>query len=137
MPRYDDCHPQVVRALEKDGWTVSSKAIRIRTPARTIHIDARATRRANGSQQQILLAEVKCFPDADSTTTDLYIAIGQYILYRAVLAMAQDTTPLYLVIPTWAYQHIFDDTARYALKDSKIRMMVVHLETETVQEWIE
>lgn len=137
MPRYDDCHSQVVRALEKDGWRVSDKAIRIRTPRRTIHIDARASRRSNGRQQQILLAEVKCFPDANSTTTDLYIAIGQYILYRAVLAIIQDATPLYLVIPAWAYQDIFDTAARHAINDSKIKLIVVDVETESVREWIE
>lgn len=78
MPRLDDCHPKVVRALEKAGWTVNRKPEHLVHEERVVFIDVRATRQENGIRQQILLAEVKCFPDKDSTTREIYEAIGQY-----------------------------------------------------------
>ena len=80
MPRLDDCHEQVVHALEKDGWNVDDKPRRLIHQERLVFIDIQAARGTNGSRQQILLAEVKCFPDRERTTQELYIAFGQYII---------------------------------------------------------
>ena len=85
MSRLDYCHPKIVHALEKDGWTVVDIPFTVDLPEREIHIDIEAWRNSNGSRQQIMLAEIKCFPNRKSTTTELYIGVGQYIIYRAVL----------------------------------------------------
>jgi len=95
MPKLDQCHHQVVRALQKTGWTVAPRATKLYSENRQIFIDIRAWRQVNGTSQQILLAEVECFPDRRSLTTDLYIAFGQYIVYRALLAELEDPHPLY------------------------------------------
>lgn len=137
MPRPDYCHPQIVHALEKDGWQVDDKEFRIRTPARLVYIDALASRRVNGHRRQILLAEIKCFPESSSLTTDLYIAIGQYIIYRAVLAEIRDETPLYLVIPQHIYDSNFDSTVIRAVRDNHIKLLIVNLEMEAINQWIE
>lgn len=63
MPRLDDCHPQIVRALEKDGWKVEPHAYKIETSERTIFIDVEASRQNNGSRQHVIVVEIKCFPD--------------------------------------------------------------------------
>jgi hypothetical protein len=83
------------------------------------------------------LAEIKCFPDASSDTTELYKALGQYILYRAVLTELQDDTPLYLVIPEHIYNTVFESTARRATTDNHIKLLIVNLETEAISQWIE
>ena len=137
MPRLDDCHPQVVRALEKDGWIVADAPERLRQGKRAVFIDARATRRINGRILQILLLEIKCFPDRDSTTEELYIAIGQYIIYRAMLAYREIDIPLYLAIPDDVDRDIFDVVVQRAVSDSKIRLVIVNLATETIVEWRE
>ena len=137
MPRLDDCHEQVVRALQKDGWVVRDKPLRIRTNLRAVHIDIEATRNTNGSSQHILLAEIKCFPDRKSTTAELYIAVGQYVIYRAILAEANMAIPLYLAVPEIIYNTIFDSTVRGAISDNNIKMIIVNLETETITQWIE
>jgi len=54
MPRLDDCHEQVVHALEKEGWRIKPSQEQRYTPNRTIFIDIVATRGINGSTQQIL-----------------------------------------------------------------------------------
>ncbi len=137
MPRYDDCHPQVVRALEKAGWTVNDAPFKVKRLKRQIYIGLEATRHTNGSQQQILLAEVKCFPDTSSVTTELYTAIGQYLIYQAMLAELRIEMPLYLAIPEETYNNEFDMVVHRAITDSKIKLLIVNLESERVTQWIE
>ncbi len=83
---FDVCHEQIVHALEKEGWRVTKQQAKLNTTLRQIFVDIFAERGINGSRQQILLVEVKCFPDRESTTQELYISIGQYLIYRAVIA---------------------------------------------------
>ena len=137
MPRLDDCHEQVVHALEKDGWRVNPSQEQRYTPDRTIFIDIVATRGINGSTEQILLAEIKCFADRNATARELYIAFGQYILYRALLDELKDETPLYLVVPEHAYLNIFGQTVLRAVRDNRVKMVIVNIVTETITQWIE
>jgi len=137
MPRLDDCHEQVVHALEHDGWNVDSKPRRLIHEERLVFIDIQAAKGVNGSRQQILLAEVKCFPDRERTTQELYIAFGQYIIYRALLAQEEINLPLYLAVPLDAYGDIFDSTLQRAISDNKIKLVIVNLETETIAQWRE
>lgn len=137
MPKLDQCHPQIVLALEKEGWRVDEKPRRLVHEERLVFIDIRATRRVNGSRQQILLAEIKCFPDRDGTTLELYIAFGQYIIYRALLAQEEIRSPLYLAIPDEVYEDVFDSTVRRAMSDNQVKLVIVNLETETITQWRE
>jgi hypothetical protein len=80
MPAIDVCHPHIVRALQKDGWTVEPQPLPARVGRRRALIDISASRTNNGTSQQILLAEVNCFQNRASWTNELYTAIGQYIV---------------------------------------------------------
>jgi XisH protein len=137
MPRLDQCHEQVVRALEKEGWTVAKKQFKLYAEGRQIFIDIRASRGANGAHQQVLLVEVKCFADRDNTTQELYTALGQYIIYRTVLAELNSQTPLYLAVPENVLADILDSITTRAVKDNQIKLVVVNLETETIVKWME
>ncbi|MBI1279188.1 MAG: hypothetical protein GC179_13765 [Anaerolineaceae bacterium] len=137
MPRLDYCHEQVVHALEKDGWSVDDRPRRLIHEERLVFIDIEAVKGMNGSRQQILLAEVKCFPDRERTTQELYIAFGQYIIYRALLDQEEINLPLYLAVPLDAYSDIFDSTVQRALDSNKIKLVIVNLETETIAQWRE
>ena len=137
MPALDQCHEQVVRALQKDGWQVNDTPLRLSTAQRTVYIDIEASRNLNGNFQQIVLAEIKCFRDRDSTTRELYTAIGQYIIYRAMLAEVSMSVSLYLAIPDAIHETVFDSTVRRAIGDNEIKLVIVNLETETVTQWIE
>ncbi len=99
MPKFDACHQQVVRALQKDGWRIQGEHVVIATKSRQAFVDLRAVRDVNGARQQLLLVEVKCFPNRSSTTEEFYVAIGQYIIYRAILVESETSVPLYLAIP--------------------------------------
>jgi hypothetical protein len=137
MSRYDNCHHQVVRALEKDGWQVEDVPLRLELPERTVYIDIEASRKTNGSRQQVMLAEVKCFPSSKATTTELYIAVGQYIIYRAILIEMRIPTPVYLAVPEDVYLTVFDSAVQRAFRDSRIKMVIVNLDEEVIKQWIE
>ncbi|MCU0482289.1 MAG: hypothetical protein MUE54_13935 [Anaerolineae bacterium] len=137
MPAVDTCQPQVIRALEKEGWRILLGETRFRKYKRSIMIDIRAVHGANGSSKQILLAEVKCFGNSSEYTRDLYTAIGQYIVYRAMLNELNDATPLYLAIPVVAYDELFDAIIQRAVNDAKIKLIVVDIVQEVIVTWKE
>ena len=137
MPALDYCHPQIVHALEKDGWTVRDKPLEIDTAERTVFIDIEARKLSNGTSQHILLAEIKCFPDRDRTTRDLYIALGQYIVYQAVLDERELSLPLFLAIPEAVYHStVFDPAVQRAIRDRDVMVLVVDLAIERIVQWI-
>ena len=137
MPALDTCHANIVHALEKDGWTVRDKQLRIRSAERIIYVDVSASKALNGSRYQILLAEAKCFPDSDNTTRDLYTAIGQYLVYRAILAEVEESASLYLALPKTVYDVVFDSTIQRVIRENHIKLLVVNLELEAIVQWIE
>lgn len=102
---------------------------------RTLILDIEAMRQTNGTTQQILLAEVKCF--GRNTTVELYIAIGQYIIYQAALLERGESIPLHLAIPQHIYEVVFEEVVQRAIRDHHIKLMIVNIETEEIVQWIE
>ena len=135
MPAQDTCQPEVIRALQKDGWTVAEKGPTISVGRRRAFIDLQAARKVNGSREQIILLEVKCFPDKESTTEALYTAIGQYLIYRAMLIELGQILPLFLIVPEDMMSQVFDLAAQRVVQESRINMAIVNLELEEVVEW--
>jgi hypothetical protein len=80
---------------------------------------------------------VKCFPDENSTTTDLYNAIGQYLVYRAMLIETEIALPLYLTVPDTIFEKVFDAAIQRVIKDNRIDVIVIDLEQEEIVQWIE
>jgi hypothetical protein len=80
---------------------------------------------------------VKCFAGPGDRTREVYIAIGQYIIYRALMAELRIAIPLYLAVPLDAYNNLFEPAAKRAVKDSRIKLLVVDIETEEIVQWID
>ncbi|MBC7810644.1 MAG: fatty-acid oxidation protein subunit alpha [Burkholderiales bacterium] len=137
MPALDQCHHQVVRALQKAGWIITNQPYNVSALDRQVYVDVRAVQSVNGHREQILLLEVKCFLDKLSITTELYIAVGQYIFYRTMLKELNDDTPLYLSVPETAYVEFFDEIVRRIMRENRIKLLIVDLKTETIVRWIE
>lgn len=139
MPALDSCQNQIVRALRQDGWTIADKPKYIADPDTEtfVYIDIEAFRDPNGtpSEARTIYVEVKCFP-GKNTTQEIYIALGQYLIYRALLAKQTINVPLYLAVPKLIYEATFNAVFRKALHDSGIMMIVVDLVTETIVQWI-
>jgi hypothetical protein len=99
-------------------------------------VDLRVSRGKNGNHEQLMLIEVKCFPDVESTTRDLYTSIGQYLIYRAMIVELDLPDVLYLAVPEPIYEAVFDQSVMRVIKESKIRLVIVNIDMETVVQWI-
>ena len=132
MPALDQCHEQIANALRKSGWEVDDKPYVIRlTSSRRFFIDIQAQR----DQNEIIVVEVKCF--ADNQINELYTGIGQYLVYRSLLERKGISRSLYLAIPSTAYIQIIQELAIDIIVGEKIKLVVVDLDQEVVEQWLE
>jgi len=134
---FDVCHDQIVRALQNAGWRIEGESVQLAVEERTGFIDIRARRDANGSTQQVLYVEVKCFQDENRATTELYTALGQYMVYRTMLNRINLSMPLYLAVPEATFTKIFDSVIMEIVGNNRMKLMIVKLEEETIVQWIE
>ena len=104
---------------------------------RRVFVDLLATRGTNGSRQEIALVEVKCFPDPQNTSQEIYTAVGQYIIYRAMLRELELDIPLYLSIPEAIFNDVFDVIVRRAIQENQIKLVIVNLDEEKIVRWSE
>jgi hypothetical protein len=140
LPKLDNCHEQIVRALSKDSWIISDKPKYV-ADAETemfVYIDIEAHMKPNGSEAQtrLIYVEVKCFP-GKNPSQEVYIALGQYLTYRALLKRQAILVPLFLAIPKTVHQATINAVLRQALHDNHIMLIVVDLDREVIVEWIE
>lgn len=131
MPALDRCQPEVIRALEKQGWTTNGKAKRIYiVPSMLIVMDFEAFK--DGAQ---IFVETKCFPQANRSQ-ELHIAFGQYLIYREVLTLMSPTSVLYLAVP-----HNNADLTlpviRATIRNNHVKLIAIDLQHEEVIQWIE
>lgn len=137
MPALDSCHQQMVNALIKAGWNVNTAPVYLRAEKLVAIPDIQATLN-NGSVQQIIVVEVKCFLDERLDQDELYRAIGQYLVYRQVLRTRQLDIPLYLAIAIQVYQRLFvKQVVNAIIHESRLKLIVVDLEREEVIQWLE
>ena len=137
MPALDACHPQVVHALEKAGWTVAPKPFTLATPINSLFIDIEAHQTFNGVEQEIIVVEAKCFLDSGSFMPDLYTSVGQYLTYRDLMEQVGVPYPLYLAIPSKVYYGIFEPIVSLTITRHQIKIILVDLEHEVIEKWLE
>ena len=88
-------------------------------------------------EDAIVVAEVKCFANAERFLDDFYRAIGQYIVYRNALRLNRLSYPVYLALPWLPYQQRFGNKLVQAvLDDLRMNLVVVDLEQEEIAQWI-
>jgi hypothetical protein len=59
------------------------------------------------------------------------------LIYRHVLQQSNISDPLYLAVPTTAFHGIFREIALPLLAAYQIRLIVIDLEQEEIEQWIE
>lgn len=137
MPALDQCHEQIVRALEKAGWHVGEGPYTLPVPGRRpLYIDIYAQRHEGARQQTIIIVEAKCFADITAELNDLYTALGQYLIYRSLLQQRGITDDLYLAVPTHAFEGVIQQVATSVITEIRVKMIVVDLEGEVIEQWL-
>jgi hypothetical protein len=132
VPAIDDCQVQIIRAMQKAGWTVSPKPYVLRLDRKyRLHIDLEA----QNDDKHIVLIEVKCFSDTKAETVDLYHALGQYLIYRSLLKQQNLELELFLAVPNHAYRSVFARMGMPSIEENDVKIIVVDIEREEILEW--
>jgi XisH protein len=68
---------------------------------------------------------------------DLQEAIGQYDMYRELLADSEPDRILYLAVPKSAYSGIFsEELGQLMIERLRLRLIVFEVKTERIIKWI-
>jgi hypothetical protein len=134
MPAKDKYHDPVMRALGKEGWTITREQIRLDLQKRHFWVDLEAAQPDNAI---VVLVEVKGFETTTSIVDYLYSAVGQYVLYRAIIESSDEPKPLFMAVPLNAYQGILSEKlGELAIEVLDIKLIVFDPEREVVARWI-
>lgn len=89
MPAKDVYHNVVKNALIKDGWRITHDPLRLKWGIKDMYVDLGAERIFSAEKAgQKIAVEVKSFVGAPDMN-DLENALGQYLVYRSVIARTE------------------------------------------------
>lgn len=134
----DKIHNAVRRALEKDGWIISSDPFYIESGGVSVEIDLEAEKFITAQKENIkILVEVKGL-NRRSLIYDFHGAIGQYIDYRGILNDENIDQKLYLAIPNIIFEEM--NTKPFyekRMNENNVKRIIIDVEQEEVLLWIE
>ncbi len=137
MPAYDRFHAAVRHALVKDGWTITDDPLTIRVGDRKLFVDLGAEQVLGAEKGPRKIAvEIKTFA-GPSGLTDLHEALGQYVLYREVLAEREPERELYLAVSTDTLDGLFrEEIGLLVLRRQVLRLIGFDPEAEEITRWM-
>ena len=133
----DIFHANVRKALEKDGWVITSDPLRIDLDETYIEIDLAAemalAAEKNGEK---IAVEIKSFL-GKSIISDFHLAIGQYLDYVEALDETEPERELFLAIPLEAYNHrVFQGRfIQKRLKNENVKLLIFDPLDNIIIEW--
>jgi hypothetical protein len=136
VPRRDQLHDACKQALIKDGWTITDDPLVLEWGSKDLFVDLGAERLLAAEKGTAKIAvEIKGF-GGRSDTADLEQALGQYLLYRAVLARTESERVLYLAVPQSALTDTFSESlGRLVIEQYQLRLIAFEPSTAEVKSW--
>jgi hypothetical protein len=138
MPARNVHHSAVIHALQADGWTITHDPLPIPYGDRRLFIDLGAERITIGAERgsERIAVEIASFV-ADSPVRDLQEAIGQFVVYRAVLSQTEPDRALYLGVTTRVYDSVLSEPiGQLVATEVRLRVMVFDPNEQKVIRWI-
>lgn len=141
MSARDKCEPEIIEALQKEGWTVRKSDFLIRLDtnqnSRGVFADLQLQRKNDeGSLEKIIVVEIKCFTPPLNELDEFYHAVGQYHVYQSGLDLHSISFPLYLILPDHLQSTLLGQTAiQMMLKRTETKFVLVNLEKREVIQW--
>jgi XisH protein len=132
--RYHDC---VRNALIKDGWVITHDPLRMAWGGKDLYVDLGAEElMAAEKGGRSIAVEVKTFLGR-SEMEDLEKALGQFGLYRSVLAMTHPGWTLILAVPEDIVRDVFDEPiGRLVIRDHSVNIFGFDPVSEVITRWI-
>jgi hypothetical protein len=138
MPARNLHHDAVIQALQADGWTITHDPLLIPCGDRRLFIDLGAERLTIGAERgaERIAVEIASFV-ADSPVRDLQEAVGQFVVYRALLSQAEPERSLFLGVPTRVYDSVLSEPlGQLVAADIRLRLLVFDAQQQKVVRWI-
>ena len=138
MPAKDRYHEPLIRALEKDGWTITHDPLALKVGDMDLFIDLGAERLVTAERDgERIAVEVKSFLGR-SAVQDLKEALGQFVLYEDALRLAPKHADrvLFLAVHEPVYTEVFgSDIGHLVLTMRRVRLVVFDVVQEVVTQW--
>jgi hypothetical protein len=136
MPARDRMHALVRKVLTSDGWTITHDPLHLIWGNRDVYADLGAQRFVGAQKGLIRIAvEIKSFA-GPSPIDALEKALGQFTLYRDILAHLEPDRDLYLAVSDLVYSEIFEEAiGQLLLANKRLKLLVFNPETEVIQQW--
>jgi hypothetical protein len=138
MPAKNIYHDAVVHALTADGWTITHDPLTISYGGKDLFVDLGAERIAIAAERggQRIAVEVQSFLNP-SPVRDLQEAVGQFEIYRTVLAETEPDRLLYLAVPRRVHESVLSEAfGRLVVTRLQLRLLVFDEQQEKVITWI-
>ncbi len=136
MPARDLYHDTVKNALVKDGWTITHDPLRLPWGRRDLFVDLGAEKLLAAEKAgQRIAVEIKSFT-GPSLIHDLQNAIGQFVVYRAILATQEPDRALYLAVSDQIMSDLWDEQVAELLFEHDLAQIVVfNPKEEVIVKW--
>lgn len=137
MSARDLYHNAVRHALEKDGWTITDDPFTLKLERRNAFVDLGAERLLGAERGlEKIAVEIKSFL-SESFLSDFEQALGQYMMYQAVMRRLFPDRSLVLAVPESAFQKIVrEGFSRLTLEAyPSVRIMGFDPKSEEVRAW--
>lgn len=136
MPQRDIYHDAVKNALIKEGWEITADPLVLQFGGRNIYVDIEAESPIAAQKEGCKIAvEVKSFSNP-SEVNDLEKAIGQYVMYRELLAHKEPKRALYLAISIETYKGIFSEPlGELMVETQQLKLIIFDEIQEVIQQW--
>jgi len=137
MPARDYYHEHVRSALIKDGWTITHDPFRLNWGGKDLYVNLGAQRLIGAEKDHRRIAvEVKSFL-GPSEMADLEKALGQFVLYRAILAERAPERHLYLAVPQPTLIDVFGQSfGELLLKNNLAQVVGFDPVKEEITQWL-
>ncbi|MBE8967966.1 XisH family protein [Nostocales cyanobacterium LEGE 12452] len=136
MSAKDAFHTVVKTALEKEGWLITHDPYTLQAGTLELYIDLGAEKIIAAEKQgQKIAVEIKSFL-SPSKITDLYAALGQFIIYRIVLQKKEANRTLYLAVPSTVYNEFFLlPFIQSVIQINQLCLLIYNIEQEAIDQW--
>jgi XisH protein. len=136
MPAKDLYHNVVKNALIKDGWRITHDPLRLKWGIKDMYVDLGAERILSAEKDgQKIAVEVKSFVGA-SDMNDLENALGQYLVYRSVIARTEPDRKLYLAITQSVFGELLSEPlGQIIIADYQVCLIVFDEKNEEIVQW--
>ncbi|MHC5741592.1 MAG: element excision factor XisH family protein [Nostoc sp.] len=136
MSAKDAFHTVVKTALEKDGWLITHDPYTLQAGTLELYIDLGAEKIIAAEKQgQKIAVEIKSFL-SPSKITELYAALGQFIIYRIALQKKEANRTLYLAVPSTVYNEFFLlPFIQSVIQINQLCLVIYNIEQEVIDQW--